>query len=362
MSPSNCNQSARGFFGAAVEELDQLIGDVMHFVESKDIAKDTLVFFTSDNGPWMQMKLAGGSAALFRGAKENTWEGWCECIFIGLQSFLIITDSKCLIVFVYSMCIKEEFVNQHGHIGRVCSLRICICCFNLDPLYQSAISIQLNHILGMIDAGSRSMEITATYDIFNTMLNIVDAPLPSDRVIDGKDMSNILFNLNGGHSQHDCIYIWGGTPNDTTCHVTPDDKDKDYRICQGLWAVRCGEYKAHWVTRDQNLSHSVQDPPLLYNVNHDPSELHPIWPNNVGYDRIMQRLTAAKWAHLETIDKVPNQVSLGFSRDNWFCGDPNSQEKYPQYPNCTMTPENWQAFTCNPVCLDFGNCGPSVLH
>ena len=75
MSPINCNASARGFFGAAVEELDQLIGDVMQFVKSQNIDDNTLVFFTSDNGPWMTQRLAGGSAALFRGAKENTWEG-----------------------------------------------------------------------------------------------------------------------------------------------------------------------------------------------------------------------------------------------------------------------------------------------
>ena len=77
MSPINCNSSARGFFGAAVEELDQLIGDVMQYVKAKNIADNTLVFFTSDNGPWMTQRLAGGSAALFRGAKENTWEGLC---------------------------------------------------------------------------------------------------------------------------------------------------------------------------------------------------------------------------------------------------------------------------------------------
>ena len=75
MSPFNCNKSARGFFGAAVEELDSLIGSVMQYVESLHIDQDTLVFFTSDNGPWMTQRLAGGSAALFRGAKQNTFEG-----------------------------------------------------------------------------------------------------------------------------------------------------------------------------------------------------------------------------------------------------------------------------------------------
>ena len=208
------------------------------------------------------------------------------------------------------------------------------------------------------------MEMPASYDIFTTMINMVDAQkyLPrDDRVYDGKDLSNILFNLHGGHSEHQCLFLWGGTPNDTSCHHNAEST-KEPALCAGLWAVRCGEYKAHWITRDQNLTHSVQDPPLLFNVNHDPSELHPIWPNNVQYDRIMDRLTAAKWAHLDTIDSVPNQIERGTTSDNWFCGDPNSQQKHPQYPNCTMTPDNWNAFVCDPVCLDFDSCGPSYPH
>ena len=75
MSPMYCNSSIRGFYGAAVEELDELIGDIMQFIKSQNIDDNTLVFFTSDNGPWMTQKLAGGSAALFRGAKQTTWEG-----------------------------------------------------------------------------------------------------------------------------------------------------------------------------------------------------------------------------------------------------------------------------------------------
>merc|ERR1712087_626099 len=215
----------------------------------------------------------------------------------------------------------------------------------------------------MIDAGSRSMEITATYDIFPTMINIAGAAhfLPKDnRVYDGKDMSDILFNLHDGKSKHDCIFYWGGTPNDTSCHHK--EGDKQWPLCAGLWAVRCEEYKAHWVTRGQNLTHTVQDPPLLFNINHDPSELHPIWPDNVQYGHIMERLITAKYAHLETIEKVPNQVAKGTTSDNWFCGDPHSQDKNPQYPNCTMTPKNWNAFVCDPVCLDFDTCGASYPH
>ena len=60
----------------------------------------------------------------------------------------------------------------------------------------------------------------------------------------------------------------------------------EYAKCAGLWSVRCDDYKAHWVTT-HNGSVVIQDPPLLYNINMDPSELHPIWPNNDQYAAIM---------------------------------------------------------------------------
>ena len=99
--------------------------------------------------------------------------------------------------------------------------------------------------LGMIDAGERSMELTTTYDIFMTMTHVANTTkyLPDDgRVYDGKDMSKILFF--NGKSQHECIYIWRGAPNDTSCPYN----GTQYGICQGLRAVRCGPYKAHWVS------------------------------------------------------------------------------------------------------------------
>ena len=39
------------------------------------LADDTLVFFTSDNGPWLQMKERGGSAGRLRAGKGTTFEG-----------------------------------------------------------------------------------------------------------------------------------------------------------------------------------------------------------------------------------------------------------------------------------------------
>ena len=213
---------------------------------------------------------------------------------------------------------------------------------------------------GMVNKGSISMELTATYDIFTTMINIANATqyLPNDgRIYDGQDMSDIIFNLNGGKSKHECIYIYRGTPNATNCPYN----GTQYGICQGLWAVRCGQYKAHWVTSHNGSANSIlQDPPLLYNVNWDPSEKHPIWPNNDQYGNIINYLTQKRDDHLQTINvsSIVIQQLLGTNPDNAFCGCPNSEEIYPSYPNCTCHPENFNAPVCNPVCYDTDGCGP----
>ncbi len=69
--------SQRGLYGDTIEELDSAIGDI--FAELKRLVLDdnTLVVFTSDNGPWTDKQIGdhGGSPLPFRGAKMTTWEG-----------------------------------------------------------------------------------------------------------------------------------------------------------------------------------------------------------------------------------------------------------------------------------------------
>ncbi|NQT87143.1 sulfatase [bacterium] len=68
-------KSPRGLYGDVVEELDWSVGRILDTLRKRDLAKNTLVLFTSDNGPWLIMKLNGGSAGLLRGGKGSTWEG-----------------------------------------------------------------------------------------------------------------------------------------------------------------------------------------------------------------------------------------------------------------------------------------------
>jgi arylsulfatase A len=68
-------KSANGQFGDWVEELDWSVGRVLDTLRDLKLADDTLVIFTSDNGPWAAKGRDAGSAGPLRGTKGSTWEG-----------------------------------------------------------------------------------------------------------------------------------------------------------------------------------------------------------------------------------------------------------------------------------------------
>ncbi len=74
-SPAFKGKSRAGIYGDSVEEIDWSVGEVLAALKQHGIAENTLVFFTSDNGPWLIMGDQGGSAGLLREGKGSTWEG-----------------------------------------------------------------------------------------------------------------------------------------------------------------------------------------------------------------------------------------------------------------------------------------------
>lgn len=70
-------KSPEGLYGDVVEELDWSVGQVLSELKNNGLDRDTLVFFTSDNGPWYQ-----GSPGLLRGRKMTTYEGGVREPFI----------------------------------------------------------------------------------------------------------------------------------------------------------------------------------------------------------------------------------------------------------------------------------------
>lgn len=67
--------SRRGLYGDVVEEIDAGVGRILETLEALDIDENTLVVFTSDNGPWLPFNTHGGSAGLLREGKGTTFEG-----------------------------------------------------------------------------------------------------------------------------------------------------------------------------------------------------------------------------------------------------------------------------------------------
>jgi arylsulfatase A len=58
-----------------VEEIDWSVGEIRRAVEDLGLADNTLIIFSSDNGPWLTMNEEGGSAGLLRMGKGSTFEG-----------------------------------------------------------------------------------------------------------------------------------------------------------------------------------------------------------------------------------------------------------------------------------------------
>jgi arylsulfatase A len=67
--------SRRGLYGDVIEEIDWSVGQVLSAIREADLSEDTLVVFTSDNGPWLIFDSHGGSAGPLRDGKGCTWEG-----------------------------------------------------------------------------------------------------------------------------------------------------------------------------------------------------------------------------------------------------------------------------------------------
>jgi arylsulfatase A len=68
-------KSERGLYGDIIQEIDWSVGQVLEKLESVGLMENTLVIFTSDNGPWLVMRDHGGSSGILRGGKQYTFEG-----------------------------------------------------------------------------------------------------------------------------------------------------------------------------------------------------------------------------------------------------------------------------------------------
>ena len=69
------NKSGAGLFGDLMMEIDWSIGEVMKALDKNGLTKNTLIIFTSDNGPWLTFGNHAGSTGGLREGKGSAWDG-----------------------------------------------------------------------------------------------------------------------------------------------------------------------------------------------------------------------------------------------------------------------------------------------
>ena len=138
-------RSVRGRYGDCIEEIDDSTGRILDTLRQLNLDRDTLVVYTSDNGPWAPYGIDAGSAGPLRGAKGSVWEG-------GIR---------------------------------------------VPAVFWSP---------GRIPAGHVTSEVAATIDLLPTAAALAGAPLPP-HPIDGRDLMPLLTRP-GIRSPHEFFYYY----------------------------------------------------------------------------------------------------------------------------------------------------------
>lgn len=154
-------KSAYGPYGDTIEEIDWSTGQILDKLKELGIDDNTLVVFTSDNGPWIEttagMKAGGrafiprnhsGTADPLRGWKMSAWEGGCRVPFIARWP-------------------------------------------------------------GKLQANRVSDELLSTMDLLPTFAKLAGAGLPMDRTLDGRDATEFLLGEADTSPRDDYFYYSG---------------------------------------------------------------------------------------------------------------------------------------------------------
>jgi arylsulfatase A len=141
-------KSANGQVGDWVEEVDWSVGRVRETLTKLGLDKNTLVIFTSDNGPWLTKGKDSGEAGPLRGGKGSTWEGG----------------------------VREPTLAAWP---------------------------------GKIAPGSTSDAVAGTIDFLPTFVKLAGGSVPTDRKIDGKDIAPLLLGTTK-QSPHEARYYFNG--------------------------------------------------------------------------------------------------------------------------------------------------------
>ncbi|TAL39919.1 MAG: hypothetical protein EPN93_00200 [Spirochaetes bacterium] len=192
-------KSAAGIFGDAVEEVDWSVGEIVKRLREKGLERNTLVIFTSDNGPWYE-----GSAGPFRGRKGQSYEGGFRVPFIASWP-------------------------------------------------------------GRIPAGRVSGVPLMNLDILPTAFALAGVELPRDRVIDGKNVMNVLSGTDTA-APHEAIFFYH---YDLLEGVRMGDWKYFDKVNRYVWPVSMDAASLADSLGKKQMGNRW---PLLYDVKRDPGE------------------------------------------------------------------------------------------
>lgn len=139
-------KSEAGLYGDVIMEIDWSVGQILEALERLGLDDNTLIIFTSDNGPWLSYGNHGGSAGRLREGKGTAWEGGVRVPFIARWP-------------------------------------------------------------GKLPAGKTNPEPAMTIDLVPTIASFTGAKLPNHK-LDGKDIGPLLLSQDGAKSPHEALHFY----------------------------------------------------------------------------------------------------------------------------------------------------------
>ncbi|KAJ8252882.1 hypothetical protein GJAV_G00206620 [Gymnothorax javanicus] len=250
-------RSQHGLYGDAVEEMDWSVGKIMDTVDSLGLSESTVVYLTSDHGAHREEisshgEMHGGWNGIYKAGKSSNWEG-------GIRVPGILRWS------------------------------------------------------GVLPGNKSTDEPTSSMDIFPTVAKLVEAGLPDDREIDGRDLMPLLLG-EVERSEHEFMFHycnaflnavrWHPPNSDSVWKAfffTPNFSLKNSTTCRQTLVCFC--------TKEYVTYH---DPPLLFDLSRDPSETRPLTEREEpGFNAILATMRKAADRHSRSLVPVPDQMSPG---------------------------------------------------
>jgi arylsulfatase A-like enzyme len=196
-------KSLRGRYGDAIEELDASTGRILAALKQHKLDNDTLVVYTSDNGPWLPYGIDAGSAGPLRAGKGTVYEG-------GIR---------------------------------------------VPAIFRWP---------GRIPANTVTSQIAATIDFLPTFAAAAQIKLPADRTLDGH---NLLPLLTGATKQspHDTFYYFDTAIHYTPETGRPASNSNLLAIRHGRWKLHLASRALYDLQSDigETRDVSARDPELV---------------------------------------------------------------------------------------------------